>query len=76
MSKILPAKYIAKFAMDDEREKQIMKKTTNKLKNNIIISYVNLGKWRDPYGRICEVGKGGNSWCIVQHGWVGGFGKG
>ena len=44
MSKILPAKYIAKFAMDDEREKQIMKKKTNKLKNNIIISYVNLGK--------------------------------
>ena len=33
-------------------------------------------KWSDAYRRICAIGREGNCWCRVQHGWVGGFGMG
>ena len=63
----------ANFTMDDKHENERMKATDNEMAS--LISSLNLGSAKF-YWRIYAVGRRGNCWCRVQHGWVGGFGMG
>ena len=60
--------------MDDERDKSRMKEATNEM--TYVIPIFELWMLRSAYWWICTIGKGGDCWCIMRHGWVGEFGMG